>query len=67
MKSLKILLLSFFMIAGFASCENHMDIRDIEKGTPTNADSALAPSLHQPFTPEELEAHKETLPKVYRR
>lgn len=67
MKSFKILLLAFFMIMGFASCENHMDIRDIEEGTPTNADSVLAPSMHHPFTPEVLESYKETLPKVYRR
>lgn len=67
MKSFKILLLSFFMIAGFASCENHMDIRDIEKGTPTNADTVLAPSKHHPFTDAELETYMESLPKVYKR
>ena len=34
--------LLFFCIAAFSACENHMDIKDIVEGTPSNADTVLA-------------------------
>ncbi len=67
MKSIKILALLFIFAVGFAACENHMDINDIVAGTPTNADSVLAPSKHEPFQPKELESYRKSLPKVFRR
>lgn len=64
MKAAKFLLLLFVIVA-FASCENHMDIRDEIEGTPTNADSVLPAKLHHTWTEEEIEAHKASLPRVY--
>lgn len=67
MKFIKTLGLVFFLAAVSTACENHMDINDIVAGTPTNADSVLAPSKHKPFEPKELDAYKESLPRVYKR
>ncbi len=66
MKSQKILFAVFFLTCLLSACENHMDIRDIETGTPTNADSIL-PAKHHGFPPAEMEAYKEALPRVYKR
>lgn len=66
MKFLKFISL-VLLIAAFSSCENHMDINDIVEGTPTNADSVLPAQKHHVWPAEELEAYKESLPKVYRR
>jgi hypothetical protein len=64
MKLFKLCLL-MFLFAGFSACENHMDIRDVTKGTPTNADSIL-PVKHAPVkTDAQKEAYKESLPRVH--
>lgn len=44
-----------------------MDINDIEKGTPTKADSVLPAQKHHIWPAEELEAYRESLPRVYHR
>ena len=67
MKILKVLAVAFVLTIGFSACENHMDINDIEAGTPSNADTVLAPSKTQPLNPEELESYNESLPAVYQR
>lgn len=67
MKFIKLLGLFFLTSSVFIACENRMDINDIVAGTPTNADSVLAPSKHQPFQPKELDAFKDSLPIVFRR
>jgi len=33
--------LLLFMITGFSACENHMDIKDEAKGTPSKADTVM--------------------------
>jgi hypothetical protein len=54
-----------FLFAGFSACENHMDIRDVTKGTPSNADTIL-PAKHAPAkTDAQREAYKESLPRVH--
>jgi hypothetical protein len=64
MKLFKLCLL-MFLFAGFSACENHMDIRDVTKGTPTRADSVL-PVKHSPAkTDAQREAYKESLPRVH--
>ncbi|MDP4285414.1 MAG: hypothetical protein Q8891_13390 [Bacteroidota bacterium] len=57
--------LMLFMYMGFSACENHMDIRDVAEGTPTNADTVLP---HK-FAPKDNvdSAHIDNLPKVFRR
>lgn len=67
MKLLKVLTVTFVLGIGFSACENHMDINDIEAGTPSNADTVLAPSKTQPLNPEELKSYNEKLPVVYQR
>ncbi len=54
-------LLFVFLFTGFSSCENHMDINDILKGTPSNADSVLP---HRFPSHVEKDSSKEALPKV---
>ncbi len=66
MKVLKFLFCLCF-VAALASCENHMDINDIEKGTPSKADSVLPAQKHHIWPAEELEAYRESLPRVYQR
>jgi hypothetical protein len=64
MKLFKLCLL-MFLFAAFSACENHMDIRDVTKGTPSNADTVL-PAKHAPAkTDAQREAYKESLPRVY--
>ncbi|HEV2831848.1 MAG TPA: hypothetical protein VGW31_07690 [Hanamia sp.] len=64
MKLFKLCLL-MFLFAGFSACENHMDIRDVTKGTPSRADTVL-PAKHAPAKTEaQREAYKESLPRVY--
>ncbi|MEP6627585.1 MAG: hypothetical protein ABJA32_06350 [Ginsengibacter sp.] len=62
MKLFKICIV-LFLFAGLASCENHMDINDIVKGTPTNADTVLPRSHHK----SDVELPKKDLPRVYLR
>lgn len=64
MKAAKFLIIVFF-VAGLAACENHMDITDVRKGTPSNADTVLPAKLHHEFTEKEIEAYQSTLPRVY--
>ncbi len=33
--------LLLFMFTGFSACENHMDINDVVKGTPSKADTVM--------------------------
>lgn len=33
--------LMLFLFTGFSACENHMDIRDVVKGTPSRADTVM--------------------------
>ncbi len=64
MKLFKLCLL-MFLFAGFSACENHMDIRDVSKGTPSSADTVL-PVKHAPVKTEaQIEAYKESLPRVH--
>ena len=54
----------FLLFAGFSSCENHMDIRNIEPGTPSNADTVMP---HR-FTHGETDStNSKPLPRVYKR
>ena len=54
----------FLLFAGFSSCENHMDIRDIAHGTPSNADTVMP---HR-FTHGETDStNSKALPRVYKR
>ena len=52
-----------FLFIGFSSCENHMDINDVVKGTPTNADSVLPRSHHKP----DAKLPAKELPRVFLR
>jgi hypothetical protein len=57
--------LMLFMFTGFSACENHMDIRDVVEGTPTNADTVL-PRKHSPDKKADS-LGIENLPRVFRR
>ncbi|MDQ2719773.1 MAG: hypothetical protein M3Z26_08450 [Bacteroidota bacterium] len=61
------LCLVLFLLAGFSACENHMDIRDITKGTPTRADTVLPHRFSPAKTEAEISAHNEKLPRVFLR
>jgi hypothetical protein len=54
-----------FMILGLAACENHMDIQDKVKGTPSKADTVMP---HK-FAPHHAmdSSHNENLPRVFKR
>ena len=43
-----------FLLTGFSACENHMDIQDVVKGTPSRADTVLPHS----FAPHEITGSK---------
>lgn len=53
------------MFTGFSACENHMDIRDVVEGTPTNADTVLPRKFSAPEKKDSLTT--KILPKVFRR
>ena len=52
-----------FLITGFSACENHMDINDVVKGTPSNADTVLP---HK-FTHKSDSLKTHVLPRVFKR
>lgn len=53
------------LFAGFSSCENHMDINDVTKGTPSKADTVM-PHKFSPHN--EADTTKTTeLPTVFKR
>jgi len=66
MKFFKLFLLSGCLTILFASC-GRKNIGDVVSGTPTNADTVLAPSKHAPLSPKELESYQNSLPKVFQR
>lgn len=66
MNTIKLLLLFFVFTIFFSAC-GRQNVGDIETGTPTSADSALAPSKHEPFEAKEIEAYQKEIPKVYYR
>lgn len=67
MKTIRAIIAGMILMGGLAACENHMDINDIEAGTPSNADTVLAPSKTEPLSPEALEEYNKNLPSVYQR
>lgn len=67
MKLFKSILFTFLIITIVASCTRRPHTSDIVEGTPTSADSALAPSKHEPFTAEQIEQHEQTVPTSYKR
>lgn len=66
MNASKLLLFFLVLAIGFTAC-GRKNIGDIEHGTPTSADSALAPSKHEPFQAKEIEEYQKSIPKVYYR
>lgn len=55
--------LMLFLLTGFSACENHMDINDVVKGTPSNADTVLP---HK-FTHKSDSLKTHVLPRVFKR
>jgi hypothetical protein len=58
-------LLFLLLFTGFSACENHMDINDVVKGTPSNADTVM-PRKFPPFQKKES-ADQKDLPRVFHR
>ncbi len=61
------LCLVLLLFAGFSACENHMDIRDVTKGTPSRADTVLPHKFKAAKTEAEISEHNERLPRVFLR
>ncbi|HRN72877.1 MAG TPA: hypothetical protein PLM81_07105 [Ginsengibacter sp.] len=66
MKLTKLFIFSFILIA-FSACTVRTGSKDIVKGTPTNADSVLPAQKHHLWSEAEMEAFRESLPRVYNR
>ncbi len=57
--------LILFLFTTFAACENHMDIHDVVKGTPSRADTVMP---HKFSSLKKEDSSKTTiLPRVFKR
>ena len=57
--------LVIFLFTAFASCENHMDIHDAVKGTPSRADTVMPHTFSSSKKSDSVKTS--TLPRVFKR